>query len=80
MSILDEINALNINEAEKPVVCTLRFQLNQAKNNTWMRRDLSRLIKTDNDVLDTGLVAEESQLWADIRDIQDGIICCYSED
>lgn len=58
----------------------LHNQLEVAGNAEWDRDELSDFIKSDNDVLDSGVISEDSALWEEIRNIQDSIIAFFGEE
>jgi len=77
--IQNYINELKINASEELMeqLNILHDQLNRAGNGEWSTEDLSDYIKSTEDILDSGVVDEETALWSDIRNIQDTIISFY---
>jgi hypothetical protein len=76
--IQDKINSLKVSFCEDSDVSdlldTLHAQLELAKHSESTRKELSELIKSEDDVLDLNLIDEDTELYEDIRNIQDQII------
>ena len=76
--IQNQINSLKANFCEDENITSqlniLHDQLNKAGAAEWSREELSNFLKSDNDILDSGVIHEETILYADIRNIQDQII------
>lgn len=81
-SLQNEINNLKIDASNDlmEVLNKLHDQFNRASNAKWSREELSEIIKSEDDVLDTGLIEEDTGLWEEIRSIQDGIINFFGEE
>lgn len=75
-SIQSQINALKIDadEALMDQLNILHNQLIQAGNAKWTRGELIRLVQFEDDILDSGVIEEETALWDEIREIQHNII------
>ena len=56
---------------------TLEEQLVSARENTWDPGELAENIKSDCDALDFSMLDDDSQIYQEIREIQDGIINYY---
>lgn len=73
-----QINSLQVSfcedETMSDILVELYDQLNFAMSAEHTREYLSEFIKTDNDVLDCGYIADNTMLYEDIRNIQDQII------
>lgn len=57
----------------------LHDQFNRAGAAEWSKDELSDLIKSDSDILDSGVIDEETALWDQVREIQDDIILFFGE-
>jgi len=78
----NEINELKIGADDDlmDVANKLHDQLHCASNSSSSREDLSEFLKSDNDVLDSGAIDEDTGLWETVRSIQDGIINEFGEE
>jgi hypothetical protein len=78
--IKNAINALKIEASEELIeqLNILQDQHDFAGSAEYTHNDLSALLKHDSDILDSGVIEEDSQLWSDIRNIQDVIISDYA--
>lgn len=77
--IQNEINKLKYDPELAELANKLHDQLHTASSAKWSVEDLSELIKSESDVLDLGIVDEETELWSDIRNIQDSIINSFAD-
>lgn len=75
-TIQAEINTLKIGAEEALMDCLnqLHEQLQRAVDAYWTREELEGLIIGKQNILDSGVVEEDSILWRQIREIQMEII------
>ena len=76
LTIQAEINTLKIGADEALMDCLnqLHGQLQRAVDAYWTREELEELIIGKQNMLDSGVVEEDSILWQQIREIQMKII------
>ena len=74
-----EINALKVDASEELMteLNILHDQLKTASSAEWTGDELEDLIFSDSDILDSGVVDEDTKLWSEIRDIQNEIVSFF---
>lgn len=66
-------------ESLMEVLNLLHEQLHHASNAAWTKEELESELFTDNDVLDLGVVEDDSAMWSTIRDIQLSIVHSFGK-
>lgn len=79
--IENKINELKIDNSKlMESLNILHGQLLDASNSDWTRSELGDYLKSENDILDSDDFNQETQLFEDIRNIQDEIINYFGND
>ena len=74
MKFLDRIESLDCDQVIKD---NLLDCISKGLEKEWKEEDFGDYVFFENDILDTGIVENQCELWDEIRDIQHAIVRAY---